>query len=110
MQIAEKYKKDYVKGLSRFYIARKAFLQELSEIKDIEVMPTQANYVCLRLTGAMSAKELARELLVNYNILIKDLSAKIGKLGKTGEYVRIAVRSEKDNEKLVQALRQLLDK
>lgn len=108
MQIAEKYKKDYIKGLDKFYAARKAFLQELSDIENLQVMPTQANYVCLRLTGTMSAKELAKVLLVNYNILIKDLSAKINKLGKTGEYVRIAVRNEKDNKKLVQALRQLL--
>lgn len=109
LQIAEKYKKDYDAGLNKFYAARKAFIHELSKTEGLEVMPTQANYVMCRLTGSMSAKELAKVLLVNHNILIKDLSAKISKLGKTGEYVRIAVRDEKDNERLVQALRQVLN-
>lgn len=108
MQIAEKYKKDYETGLNKFYSARRKFMEKLSELEGLEIMPTQANYVCCRLTGNMSAKELARVLLVNYNILIKDLSAKISKLGKNGEYVRIAVRNEEDNEKLIQALKQVL--
>lgn len=108
LQIAEKYKKDYDSGLNKFYAARKAFIQGLSEIEGLEVMPTQANYVMCRLTGGMSSKELAKVLLTNYNILIKDLSAKVSKLDKIGEYVRIAVRDEKDNDKLVQALRQVL--
>lgn len=108
MQIAEKYKKDYETGLNKFYSARREFMEKLSELEDLQVMPTQANYVCCRLTGSMSAKELARVLLVDYNILIKDLSAKISKLGKNGEYVRIAVRNEEDNEKLIQALKQVL--
>ncbi len=111
MQIAEKYSKDYKTGLNKFYAERKAFVQKLSEMETLEVMPSQANYVCIRLKGSMSAKELTRALLADYNILIKDLTAKIKKLEKSeegGEYIRIAVRDKEDNDKLVQALRQSL--
>ena len=86
-------------------------MQKLSEMETLEVMPSQANYVCIRLKGRMSAKELTRALLADYNILIKDLTAKIRKLEKLeegGEYIRIAVRDKEDNDKLVQALRQSL--
>ena len=108
MQIAEKYKKDYDIGLNKFYSVRKEFILALSKLKGLEVMPTQANYVCCRLTGNMSAKELTKILLVNHDILIKDLSKKIHKLGKNGEYIRIAVRNKEDNEKLIQTLKQVL--
>ena len=45
------------------------------------------------------AKELTRRMLVKHRILIKDLSEKI----RTGQYIRLAVRDEKDNNKLLAA-------
>ncbi|MFQ9933797.1 MAG: aminotransferase class I/II-fold pyridoxal phosphate-dependent enzyme, partial [Lachnospiraceae bacterium] len=108
LQIAEKYKKDYESGLDMFYGARKKLVKELSMIKNIHVMPTQANYVMCSLEGGISAKEVTKKLLVQHNILIKDLSAKMGKSGRKGEFVRIAVRDEKDNKKLVLALKEVM--
>lgn len=109
LQIAEKYKKDYEAGLEKFYAARKLFIAELSKLKNIEIMPTQANYIMCRFTGNVTAAQATKILLVKHNILIKDLSAKMGKIGKTGEFVRIAVRCEEENHKLVQALKEVLD-
>ena len=51
------------------------------------------------------AEKLTGNLLVKYNLLIKNLSSKI----KTGQYVRLAVRNRKDNDKLLIALRQELE-
>jgi histidinol-phosphate/aromatic aminotransferase/cobyric acid decarboxylase-like protein len=48
-----------------------------------------------------TSKELAIKLL-DQNILIKDLADKIGFGGK--QYLRIAVRDEKDNDRLIAAL------
>ncbi len=108
LQIAEKYKKDYEVALDKFYAVRKEFVDKLNALNNLEVMPSQANYVMCRLTGAMTAKELTKVLLVKHNILIKDLSAKINKAGKAGEFVRIAVRDDVDNNKLVKALDEVL--
>lgn len=108
LQIAEKYKNDYSRGLEKFYQTRKIFLKALSEVNGLEVLPTQANYVMCKLTGGMTAKELTKKLLINHDILIKDLTAKIRKVRNQGEYVRIAVRDEQDNAKLVEALKDIL--
>lgn len=104
MQIEEKYEADYCEAIKRFKAVRQQFLEELTGLTYIRVLPTQANYVMCELTETYSARELTEKLLLNYNILIKDLT---GKIKGTGQYVRIAVRSEEDNSKLIRALREL---
>ncbi len=105
MQIEEKYRPDYEMALARFREVRKEFVTKLNSISFITPFPSQANYIMCRLTKGWSAKELTVQLLENYDIFIKDLSSKI----QTGDYVRIAVRTEEDNERLITALR-LLEK
>ncbi len=103
MQIAGKYEKDYRASLQKLRTERAAFSRALSQIPGLRVIPSQANYVMVELTGEMSARELTRRLLVESNLLIKDLSGKIRKPGK--EYIRLAVRNEADNAVLLDALR-----
>lgn len=100
MQIAEKYKKDYAAALEKFRTERKRFENELNNINGIRVIPTQANYFMVELTGSITAKELTKKMLIVYDILIKDLSAKVD-----GQYIRIAIRSSEDNDKLINALK-----
>ena len=55
-----------------------------------------------RLTDPYKAKEIATQLLIKNNILIKDLSEKSGFNGK--QYIRIAVKNEEENDRLIRAL------
>lgn len=103
LQIAEKYKKDYTAALKKIRAVRKSFMEELARLPGLRVIPSQANYVMAELTGSLSAKALTRELL-KYDLLIKDLSGKV----KTGQFIRIAVRNEDDNRRLLDALHQIL--
>lgn len=101
LQIYEKYKKDYTAGLVQFREERKRYVSKLDELSSIRVIPSQANYVMVELNHTMSTTELCELLLVKYNILIKDLSNKLN--GK--KYLRFAVRDEKDNNALIEALK-----
>lgn len=105
MQIYEKYKSAYTTGLEKFYKTRAKFVEALSEIPYLRVIPSQANYVLCEITKEYTATELTTMLLED-NILIKDLSSKKGFEGK--QYVRIAVRDENDNQMLVFALKALM--
>jgi histidinol-phosphate/aromatic aminotransferase/cobyric acid decarboxylase-like protein/choline kinase len=98
MQIYEKYKSAYKAGLKEFYKERVRFVQDLSGIGFLRVIPSQANYVCCEVKAPFTSRRLAVELL-DRNILIKDLSRKKGIDGK--QYVRIAIRNEADNKKLI---------
>ena len=100
MQIAEKYKKDYVKSLEEIRMSRDGFIKELKEISFIKVFPSQANYVMCELTDGYSSRKVAEELLEK-NILIKDLTTKIGN-GK--QYIRLAVRTVEENHFLTESL------
>ena len=108
LQIAEKYKKDYKKALEKFKIERNRFINELSNIKSIRIVPTQANYIMAEIINGMTAKELNMELLDRYNILIKDLTEKIKDNDR--QYVRIAIRNTEDNDKLINGLKNILNK
>ena len=103
MQIAEKYNADYTASLEKLRNTRRLFVESLSEIQEIRVIPSQANYLLVELTDRISATELTKKLLINHNILIKDLTGKSA-IG-TRQYVRIAIRDENDNDKLVQAIK-----
>ena len=104
MQIEEKYKKDYAVALVKIRAERARYLAELSAIEGIRVIPSQANYVMVEIVCDHTSKEITKRLLIEYNILIKDLSSKMG--GK--QYLRLAVRDTKDNDKLVAALKEVL--
>ncbi len=104
MQIYEKYRSEYQKALLKFYDVRRNFVGELTKIRFLRVIPSQANYVMCEVLEPYTSRELAVKLLEN-NILIKDLSKKAGFDQK--QYVRIAVRDDADNEKLIAALKGL---
>lgn len=106
MQIYNKYDKDYIRSCEKFWEERKIFERELRQIPYLRVIPSQANYFLCEITGRFSSHELTLRLLTDYNILIKDCSAKKG-FPKDRQYVRIAIRNRKDNVKLINSLNSL---
>lgn len=107
MQIEEKYRKDYVASLEHIRAARLEMISQLEKMSGvIRVLPTQANYVCVEILNGVTAKELTKRLLLEHNLFIKDLSSKIKQDGR--QFVRIAVRAERDNQLLVNALKAVL--
>lgn len=105
MQIAEKYKKHYITSLDKLRIARKKLYDDLSEINSLEVIKSQANYFMVKVTG-ISSRQLTRKLLVENNILIKDLSSKMPR--NDNNYVRIAVRRGEENDMLIRAIKEVV--
>ena len=102
LQIKEKYDKDYIEALDRLRECRKKFVQQLQDISFLEVYPSQANFVMCRLKGISSA-DLCTSMLKE-NIFVKDLTKKI----KNGhQYIRLSVRGEEDNDRLIAVLRMM---
>ena len=83
----------------------------LAQISGLQCYPSQANYIMCRLTeeavaSGLTAALLTEQLLTRYNILIKDLSTK---KGLDGEYIRLAVRRQEENDRLIAALAEILN-
>lgn len=105
MQIFEKYKSEYSAAMKQFCVTRKEFVEQLARIEEIRVIPSQANYLLCEVKAPCGSLKLTQDLLNDYRILIKDLSAKKGFDG--APYIRIAVKSREENALLVQALHEL---
>jgi len=105
MQIFNKYEKDYIHACKMLISVRKTLLEKLSSIKYLRVIPSYANYFLCEVLPPFTAKNLTFLLLNKHDILIKDCSEKSGFNNK--EYVRIAVRSDNDNDKLIKILNSL---
>ena len=104
MQILDKYRYDFHQSLVQIRKERQRFYQELCKIKGLKVFPSSANYFMCELTNGKRSEALAAELLKD-NILIKDLTPKIGN-GK--QYIRIAIRERTENEELCNAVKRRL--
>ena len=105
MQIFNKYEKDYKRACQKFIEVRAAFLAQLRTIPFLHVMPTQANFVLCEVQSPYTANDLAQQLLKKHDILVSACSAKKGIA--PNRYVRLAVRNREDNERLIEALREL---
>ena len=104
MQIYIKYIKDYEKAKELFRKERARFVEKLSETEGIRVLPSQANFLLIELTSGITAFELTEKLLNRHNILIKDLTSKLG----NDRFIRIAIKDTAENDKFLEALKESL--
>ncbi len=102
MQIFEKYNNVYENALKQIQHERARLIDELRKIPKVTVFPSEANFLMIQLHN-ITAKELTKRLLKEYNMLIKDLSDKVGR-----NYIRIAVRSREDNDEMIAVIRQIV--
>lgn len=105
MQIYNKYEHDYMESCRKIRLVRDGLYEELCKVPYLRPFRSASNYFLCEVDSSVGASALALKLLSEYNILIKDCSAKKGFDGR--DYVRIAVRNEEDNAVLLNALRSI---
>lgn len=105
MQIFGKYQNCYIEACYQFIKERERFQKEMNKVSFVRVIPSQANFFMIELTGRYTPNELSAILLKRFNILIKSCNTKHGLENKN--YIRIAVRNRIDNDRLIDALNSL---
>lgn len=105
MQIFNKYTAEYAVACRKFQEERTRFHAALSEVDYLKVLPSQANYFLCEVLPPFTSHGLAVDLLQKHDILIKDCSTKKGFDGRN--FVRLAIRNRTDNEKLIEALKEI---
>lgn len=78
------------------------FLNQLNELKNINVLPSKANFVLIELLNGLTSDEVSLSLLVDHGVYVRNCSDKIG---LDGEYIRIAARSFEENQHIFKALK-----
>lgn len=104
MQIYGKYENDYRKACRKFCEVREKFYEDLKQIDFLRVIPSQANYFLCEVTSKYTSAELC-ELLIEKDIIISNCGKKKHMNGRN--LVRLAVRDEADNARLVEVLKSL---
>lgn len=106
LQIYQLYAKDYLSACDKIVEQRERMIKELRSIKGLKVYDSEANYVLVELLNH-SSLELTVKLLDSYKIIIKDLSTKNKFNDKN--FIRLAVRDQKDNDYLISVLKKELN-
>lgn len=83
---------------------RSRLSEQLARFPMLTVYPSDANFLLLELRGGLTAMEL-RERLLGMGMIIRDCS---NFTGLSAQFFRIAVRTEQENQRLVNGLRQIL--
>ena len=81
------------------------FYQELSNIKGLKAYNPSANFIFIKLLGNISS-EMLQDQLAKKGILIRDCSNFRGL--EKGKFIRVAIRTRKENIKLLKELKLIL--
>ncbi len=76
------------------------FISQLSEIKLLKVYPSMGNFVLVELPSGYNAGDITIALLARFGVYLRDCS---DKKGLEGQFIRIASRTQAENEHILQA-------
>lgn len=102
LQIYGKYEKDYIKACAKFIAERETFYTELQSIPYLRVIPSQANFFLCEVIAKYTSSELTQKLIEN-DVIVSNCGLKSNMFGYN--LVRLAIRSRKDNARLIDILR-----
>lgn len=84
---------------------RNNLIKNLKEIKELEVFEGQSNFLLLK-SKTKKVVKVKEELVINHKILLRDAS---NFKGLDESYMRVAIKGEEDNKKLVEGLRNVME-
>jgi len=107
LRLAPGYRKEFTRSCELVRADRDKLYQDLGTIPGLTVYQPAANFVFCRLPDdVVSGPELTRRLFIEDNILVKHCAGKV--MPEADRYLRIACRTQAENQVLVEALRRII--
>lgn len=106
LQLFRKYRGDFRRSLVLSRQDRAAFAEALAAMDGVEPLPSQANFLLCRLPDRIDAEDLCATMQQTAGILIKNCTGRHG-MGE-GNFIRIAVKTRDENERIAAALTRYL--
>lgn len=97
------YRDEFLVSCKKVRSDRDKMYHKINSIEGMTVYKPDANYIFCRLPDQVkSAPQIARDLFIKHNILVKDCAGK--SQPDADRYLRLASRTEKENNILIEAL------
>lgn len=107
LELAPQYRKDFSDSCKQVMADRDKFYEGLQSIQGLTVFQPDANFIFCRLPEhSASGPEVTKRLFVEHNIYIKHCQGKT--LPESDRYLRIASRTQAENHRLIEALRDII--
>jgi histidinol-phosphate/aromatic aminotransferase/cobyric acid decarboxylase-like protein len=91
----------------RYINETQSFLKLFREVDKIQVFPSKANFVLVKLPNGVSSFDFCIDMLLEHGIYLRDCSDKIGLLGS---FVRVASRTFDENITMINAFKSYFGK
>ena len=101
LQEMGKYREQYTESCGKVKEATRNLVHGLSGVPYLSPFPTQGNFVLCEILHGFTGEELAARLFDDSRILVNNCGSK---LGLDGNFIRVACRTDEDNNRLVEAL------
>ncbi|MCD6397868.1 MAG: histidinol-phosphate aminotransferase family protein [Spirochaetaceae bacterium] len=103
LRLLPEYKEEFADSCKQVRLDRDSMYLKMKSIRGMIVYNPDANYIFCRLPDHVkSAPEIVRDLFIKHNMYVKDC---VGKTQPDSDrYLRIACRTEKENNQLIKAL------
>ena len=89
----------------QYILETQLFYSQLSKVPGVTVYPSMANFALVELLGGVEADEVTQHLLIRHGIYVRTCSDKIG---LDGQFLRVASRGLRDNQRIIDALTDVL--
>ncbi len=107
LRLSPQYEPEFKASCNKVMADRDHFHELLQTIPGMTVYRPDANYIFCRLPDhAASGPEIAEKLFIKHNIYLKHCQGKT--MPESDRYLRIASRTQEENKKLVEALRDVI--
>ena len=98
------YQWEYTESCRRVRKATRNLVSGLQEVPFLYPYPTQGNFVLCSVLNGFTGQELTDRLFEDSRMLVNNCGWKDG---LEGDFIRIACRTEEDNDRLIEALKRL---
>lgn len=89
----------------QYILETQLFYRQLAKVPGTHTYPSMANFALVEITGGVTADEVTRHLLVRHGVYVRTCSDKIG---LDGHFLRVASRGLRDNQRIIDALDDVL--
>jgi len=102
----EKHREEYEESRRRVIQDRMQMETYLRYLSEVKVIGSSANFILLKILAPMSATYIRDALLTEHGIFVRDCG---NKDGIDSQYLRVACRTDPDNRRFVEAVRDILE-